>query len=159
MAASPNPFQGSLFKNEPSPSSVDANEKNSSNLKNERLANQELKDDAQLRPRSKKTKNTTYQINNLDEFSIPELETRQWSHHSLPNLDDLTPALRHYVELKIENPNRVLLYRLGDFFECFFEDAIFISNVLEITLTTKDAGKEIGKIHMAGVPHHAMEKY
>ena len=52
-----------------------------------------------------------------------------------------------------------LLYRLGDFFECFFEDAVLISNLLEITLTSKDAGKEIGKIPMAGVPHHAMERY
>ena len=64
MAASPNPFQGSLFQCDPSPSSVDANEKNSSNLQNERLANQELKDDAKLRPRSQKTKKTKYQINN-----------------------------------------------------------------------------------------------
>ena len=56
MAASPNPLQGSLFKSDPSPSSVDANETNSSNLLNERLANKELKDDAQLRPRSKNTK-------------------------------------------------------------------------------------------------------
>ena len=50
-------------------------------------------------------------------------------------------------------------YRLGDFFECFFEDAVLISNLLEITLTSKDAGKEIGKIPMAGVPYHAMERY
>ena len=116
MAASPNPFQGSLFKSEERSSNKGAQENQSSNLLNERLENQELKDDAQLRPRSKKTKNTTYKINNLDGFSIPELEAKQWSHHSLPNLDDLTPALRHYVELKIENPDRVLLYRLGDFF-------------------------------------------
>ena len=41
----------------------------------------------------------------------------------------------------------------------FFEDAVLISNLLEITLTSKDAGKEIGKIPMAGVPYHAMERY
>ena len=71
MAASPNPLQGSLFKGEKTSSVVNTQENQSSNLLNERLENQELKDDAQLRPRSKKTKNTTYQINNLDEFSIP----------------------------------------------------------------------------------------
>ena len=60
------------------------------------------------------------------------------------------------MTLKEENSNRLLLYRLGDFFECFFEDAVFISNLLEITLTSKDAGKEIGKIPMAGVPYHAV---
>ena len=41
--------------------------------------------------------------------------------------------LRHYVELKAEHPERVLLYRLGDFFECFFEDAIALSRLLELT--------------------------
>ena len=127
MAASPNPFQGSLFKSEERSSGVDAHENQSSNLLSESLANQDLKDDAQLRPRSKKTKKTTHPINNLDNFSIAEIEKRQWSHHSLPNIDDLTPAIRHYVELKIENPDRILLYRLGDFFECFFEDAITLS--------------------------------
>ena len=71
----------------------------------------------------------------------------------------LTPVMRHYVTLKEENKERLLLYRLGDFFECFFEDAVLISNLLEITLTSKDAGKEIGKIPMAGVPYHAMERY
>ena len=67
--------------------------------------------------------------------------------------------MKHYVTLKEENKDRLLLYRLGDFFECFFEDAVLISNLLEITLTSKDAGKEIGKIPMAGVPYHAMERY
>ncbi len=159
MAASPNPLQGSLFKSDSSPSSVDPNEKNSSNLQNERLANQELKDDAQLRPRSQKTKKTKYQINHLNDLSIPEIEERQWSHHSLPNIDDLTPALRHYVELKIDNPDRVLLYRLGDFFECFFEDAIILSELLELTLTSKEGGKKIGRVPMAGIPHHASDRY
>ena len=67
--------------------------------------------------------------------------------------------MKHYVTLKEETTDRLLLYRLGDFFECFFEDAVLISNLLEITLTSKDAGKEIGKIPMAGVPYHAMERY
>ena len=67
--------------------------------------------------------------------------------------------LRHYVELKAAHPERVLLYRLGDFFECFFEDAIELSRVLELTLTGKEGGKAIGRVPMAGIPHHAAERY
>ena len=159
MAASPNPLQGSLFRNDEASCDGDSNEKKSSNLSSERLANQELKDDAQLRPRAKKTKKTQSQINNLDGLSISEVEEPKWSHHSLPSIDDLTPALRHYVEIKLENPNRVLLYRLGDFFECFFEDAITLSDLLELTLTSKEGGKKIGRIPMAGIPHHAADRY
>jgi DNA mismatch repair protein MutS len=59
------------------------------------------------------------------------------------------------VELKAAHPERVLLYRLGDFFECFFEDAIHLSRLLELTLTGKEAGKQIGRVPMAGIPHHA----
>ena len=47
----------------------------------------------------------------------------------------LTPMMRHYVQLKQRAPKRVLLYRLGDFYECFFEDAICLSTTLELTLT------------------------
>jgi DNA mismatch repair protein MutS len=67
--------------------------------------------------------------------------------------------LRHYVELKAAHPDRVLLYRLGDFFECFFEDAITLSRLLELTLTGKEAGKAVGRVPMAGIPHHAAERY
>ena len=159
MAASPNPLQGSLFKSEETSSGVNSNEKNSSKLSSERLANKELSDDANLRPRSKQTKKNQTQVKNLDGFSIPEIEEPKWSHHRLPNIEDLTPALRHYVELKIENPDRVLLYRLGDFFECFFEDAIKLSDLLELTLTSKEGGKKIGRVPMAGIPHHASDRY
>ena len=159
MAASPNPLQGSLFNSEDTSSDEDSQVTRSTYLSTERLANQELKDDAQLRPRSKKTKNNQNQINNLDGLSIPEIEEPKWSHHSLPDINELTPALRHYVELKKENPDRVLLYRLGDFFECFFEDAIKLSELLELTLTSKEGGKHIGRIPMAGIPHHASDRY
>jgi len=82
-----------------------------------------------------------------------------WSHHSQVSPEQLTPMLRHYVELKAAHPDRVLLYRLGDFFECFFEDAINLSRLLELTLTGKEAGKQIGRVPMAGIPHHAAERY
>ncbi len=159
MAASPNPLQGSLFKNEENSSSLDFHEKKSSNLSSEKLSNNQLEDDAYRRPRSPKSKNSQNKKNLLVGLSNPEIEEPKWSHHSLPNIDDLTPALRHYVELKIENPDRVLLYRLGDFFECFFEDAIKLSELLELTLTSKEGGKKIGRIPMAGIPHHASDRY
>ena len=82
-----------------------------------------------------------------------------WHHHSLVEPARLTPMLRHYVELKAAHPERVLLYRLGDFFECFFEDAIQLSRLLELTLTGKEGGKGIGRVPMAGIPHHAAERY
>jgi DNA mismatch repair protein MutS len=82
-----------------------------------------------------------------------------WHHHSLVDPQQLTPMLRHYVELKAAHPERVLLYRLGDFFECFFEDAIQLSRMLELTLTGKEGGKGIGRVPMAGIPHHAAERY
>jgi DNA mismatch repair protein MutS len=71
----------------------------------------------------------------------------------------LSPVLRHYVELKAAHPERVLLYRLGDFYEFFFEDALLLSRLLELTLTGKEGGKGIGRVPMAGIPHHAAERY
>jgi len=89
----------------------------------------------------------------------PEDDLPPWHHHSLVKPAQLTPMLRHYVELKSAHPDRLLLYRLGDFFECFFEDAILVSRVLELTLTGKEGGKAIGRVPMAGIPHHAAERY
>ncbi len=82
-----------------------------------------------------------------------------WHHHGLVDPEALPPVLRHYVELKAAHPERVLLYRLGDFYECFFEDAIRVSRLLELTLTGKEGGKRIGRVPMAGIPHHAAERY
>ncbi len=159
MAASQNPIQGSLFGGNEH-SDINEDEKlNRSKTSNVNLSHQKLKEDASLRPRIKHTAKNPNQIIDLDKFSHVELEEPKWSHHNLPKIDDLTPALKHYVELKKENPDRVLLYRLGDFFECFFEDAITLSQLLEITLTSKEAGKKIGKIPMAGIPHHASDRY
>jgi DNA mismatch repair protein MutS len=89
----------------------------------------------------------------------PDHDLPRWHHHGLVDPQQLTPMLRHYVELKQAQPERVLLYRLGDFFECFFEDAITVSRLLELTLTGKEAGKAIGRVPMAGIPHHAAERY
>ncbi len=120
MAASQNPIQGSLFEGNKENEINKDETSNPSKTFNENLSNQQLKDDASLRPRIKESPKNQNQNIDLDSFSNVEIEGPKWSHHKLPNIYDLTPALRHYVELKIENPERVLLYRLGDFFECFF---------------------------------------
>ncbi len=159
MAASLNPLQGSLFEKNEQVDIYENKQTDDSELSKQNLSNQQLKDDAALRPRKKKTYKNQNPSSDLGEFTDVQIEEPKWSHHNLPNIDDLTPALKHYVELKIENPERVLLYRLGDFFECFFEDAITLSQLLEITLTSKDGGKKIGKVPMAGIPHHASDRY
>jgi len=102
---------------------------------------------------------TTTNAATSDSPSDPDSDLPAWHHHSLVAPEQLTPMLRHYVELKRAHPDRVLLYRLGDFFECFFEDAITLSRLLELTLTGKEGGKSIGRVPMAGIPHHAAERY
>ena len=159
MAASPNPLQGSLFSEKEQKDFDSIEETQNRKVINENLSNQQLKDDATRRPRRKKDLTDQNKIIDLDDFSNSEFEEPKWPMHNLPKIDELTPALRHYVELKKENPERVLLYRLGDFFECFFEDAITLSQMLEITLTSKEGGKKIGKVPMAGIPHHASDRY
>ncbi|MEO8505687.1 MAG: DNA mismatch repair protein MutS, partial [Acidobacteriota bacterium] len=71
---------------------------------------------------------------------------------------ELTPMLRHYLELKAAHPDCILLYRMGDFFELFFEDAIRVAPILEVTLTARQKGTE-NETPMCGVPHHAIEGY
>ena len=109
---------------------------------------EDLKKESQKRPRQRK--NSTNLINKFKTDLISNnknvcINEESYSYQTVSKLK-LTPIMKHYVTLKEENKDRLLLYRLGDFFECFFEDAVLISNLLEITLTTKDAGKEIGKI-------------
>ncbi len=70
----------------------------------------------------------------------------------------LTPMMRQYQQIKSENPDALLFFRLGDFYEMFFEDARTASRELDITLTSREGGgKE--RIPMCGVPHHAAENY
>ncbi|WP_204139336.1 DNA mismatch repair protein MutS [Halomicronema sp. CCY15110] len=75
------------------------------------------------------------------------------------NAADLTPMMRHYVQVKQEYPHALLLYRVGDFFETFFEDGITIARELELVLTSKECGKVVGRVPMAGIPHHALDRY
>ena len=72
--------------------------------------------------------------------------------------DDLTPAMQKFLETKKENPDCLLLYRMGDFYETFFEDAVTMSRELEITLTGRECGK-LGRIPLAGIPVKALDGY
>ncbi|PZV18122.1 MAG: DNA mismatch repair protein MutS [Leptolyngbya sp.] len=67
--------------------------------------------------------------------------------------------MRHYVEVKDQYPHALLLYRIGDFYETFFQDAIAIARALELVLTAKHAGEAIGQVPLAGIPHHALDRY
>ena len=71
---------------------------------------------------------------------------------------ELTPMMQQYMETKTQYPDCILFYRLGDFYEMFFEDALTASRELEITLTGKNCGQE-ERAPMCGVPYHAVEGY
>lgn len=96
-------------------------------------------------------------MNGLPERLIKH-EVRYADHRSVDRAL-LTPMMRHYAELKDQYPQALLLYRVGDFFETFFQDAITIARELELVLTAKDAGKEVGRVPLAGIPHHALDRY
>ena len=70
----------------------------------------------------------------------------------------LTPMMQQYMETKKEYPDCILFYRLGDFYEMFYEDALIASKVLEITLTGKSCGLE-ERAPMCGIPYHAVDSY
>lgn len=70
----------------------------------------------------------------------------------------LSPMMKQYVELKDKYEDTIILYRLGDFYEMFFEDAEVVAHALELTLTGKSAGLE-ERVPMCGIPHHASEVY
>lgn len=69
-----------------------------------------------------------------------------------------TPMMQQYLDIKAKYEHELLMFRLGDFYELFFDDALTASRVLEITLTGRDAGSA-GRIPMCGVPFHAVEQY
>lgn len=70
----------------------------------------------------------------------------------------LSPMMTHYMSLKEKNPDTIIMYRLGDFYEMFFDDALKASKILELTLTGRDCGLE-EKAPMCGVPYHAVDNY
>ncbi|MEI1374379.1 DNA mismatch repair protein MutS [Nostoc sp. UHCC 0926] len=80
------------------------------------------------------------------------------SDHRQVDRSKLSQMYLHYVETKDKYPHAVLLYRVGDFFECYFQDAVKLAQELELVLTSKQAGEQ-GRVAMSGVPHHAWERY
>ncbi|MCQ1529882.1 DNA mismatch repair protein MutS [Lutispora saccharofermentans] len=73
-------------------------------------------------------------------------------------MSQLTPMMQQYMEIKNQHKDKILFFRLGDFYEMFFDDAITASRVLEITLTGRDCGME-ERAPMCGIPYHAADAY
>src|ERR671934_1198087 len=70
-----------------------------------------------------------------------------------------TPAMRQYLEAKRQYPDTIVFFRMGDFYEMFYEDAVVASRALELTLTSRSKDKQGEAIPMCGVPHHAATTY
>jgi DNA mismatch repair protein MutS len=92
------------------------------------------------------------QLTEPNQPPAPHADTR------LVDRSKLSKMYQHYVEVKDKHPHALLLYRVGDFFETFFQDAVTVSRELELVLTSKHGG-EVGRVAMTGVPHHAWERY
>ena len=98
------------------------------------LSWEDLKKESQKRPRQRK--NSTNLINKFKTDLISNnknvcINEESYSYKTVSK-QKLTPVMKHYVTLKEENKDRLLLYRLGDFFECFFEDAVLILSLIHI---------------------------
>src|SRR6266516_4021843 len=70
-----------------------------------------------------------------------------------------TPAMRQYLDAKAQHRDSIVLFRMGDFYEIFYEDALVASRALEITLTSRSKDANGGGIPMCGVPYHAVDTY
>ena len=73
-------------------------------------------------------------------------------------MQNATPMMRQYLEIKSQYPNTLVLYRLGDFYELFYEDAKKVAKLLDLTLTRRGSNNG-DPIPMAGVPFHAVDNY
>lgn len=73
-------------------------------------------------------------------------------------MEKMTPMIAQYYRIKQEQPDAILLFRVGDFYETFFDDALLTSKVLGIVLTARNHGKG-NDVPLAGIPHHALERY
>lgn len=76
----------------------------------------------------------------------------------MPEASDLTPMIRQYQEIKSRYPDALLLYRIGDFYEMFFEDAVAASKILDIVLTSRNKN-DPNPVPLCGVPYHAVQSY
>ena len=73
--------------------------------------------------------------------------------------EKLSPGMEQYKKIKKKYEDCILLYRMGDFYEMFFQDAITASRELDLILTAKNTGKDMDKAPMCGVPYHAIQSY
>lgn len=71
----------------------------------------------------------------------------------------LTPMMQQYMEIKEKNQDSILFYRMGDFYEMFFDDAVVASKILGITLTSRNNKSDSAKVPMCGIPYHAAQNY
>ena len=71
---------------------------------------------------------------------------------------EMTPMMQQYLKIKEQNKDAILFFRLGDFYEMFFDDAKLVSKELELTLTGRDCG-QAERAPMCGVPFHSYESY
>jgi DNA mismatch repair protein MutS len=71
----------------------------------------------------------------------------------------ITPMLQQYMEIKAAHEDAILFYRMGDFYEMFFDDAVVAAKILGITLTSRSSKNDKNKIPMCGIPHHAVSSY
>src|SRR4029453_117644 len=74
-------------------------------------------------------------------------------------LELATPAMRQYLDVKRQHRDAIVFFRMGDFYEMFYEDALTAARVLELTLTSRAKDASGATIPMCGVPYHAMETY
>jgi len=77
----------------------------------------------------------------------------------MPKTPKITPMLQQYMEIKAVHEDAILFYRMGDFYEMFFDDAVVAAKILGITLTSRSSKNDKNKIPMCGVPHHAVSSY
>jgi len=91
--------------------------------------------------------------NNANKLEIVKKLTEK----TLSNMTANTPAIMQYIDAKRQYPDAVVLFRMGDFYELFFDDAEIASRELEITLTAR--GKNENKVPLAGIPYHALDNY
>ena len=87
-------------------------------------------------------------------MALPKMMQDVWDNH----LDSLTPMMKMYLETKKQHDDCIIFYRLGDFYEMFFDDATTASKELEIRFTGNSCGLE-ERAPMCGVPYHAVDSY
>ncbi|PIQ45229.1 MAG: DNA mismatch repair protein MutS, partial [Deltaproteobacteria bacterium CG12_big_fil_rev_8_21_14_0_65_43_10] len=73
-------------------------------------------------------------------------------------MSNLTPMIKQYLEIKESHKDAILFFRMGDFYEMFFEDAEIASGILDITLTSRDKNKE-NSVPLCGIPYHSVSPY